>query len=257
MPPAIIASSVRSTGAVSPRASSSSSAEAGGNFGRAAEAAALHVRRGFAGSRPPSPAAPRRAPRRSGSIAPIAPSRARVSRRPLAHLLAAVLEGVDDRFHHHAEARHSAALVRREVGAAVEGHAVGVAEDRHRPAALAADRLHRLHVEGVDVGPLLAVDLDADEVLVHVGGGLGVLEGLALHHVAPVAGRVADREQDRPVELARAGQRLRSPRVPVDRVVAVLEQVGAGLLRQAVRHALTLPTGDIRGQLLGGRARRN
>ncbi len=87
----------------------------------------------------------------------------------------------------------------REVGAAVEGHALGVEEDGHRPAALAGHRLHRLHVEGVDVGALLAVDLDVDEVLVHVGGRLGVLEGLALHHVAPVAGRVADREQDRAV----------------------------------------------------------
>ena len=157
-------------------------------------------------------------------------------RRPLADFVALALEGVDDGFHHHAEARHAAALVGREVGAAVEGHALGVEEDGHRPAALAADRLHRLHVEGVDVGALLAVDLDVDEVLVHVGGGLGVLEGLALHHVAPVAGRVADREQDRAVLLAGPGERLLAPRVPVDRVLAVLEQVGAGLLGQAVGH---------------------
>ena len=37
-------------------------------------------------------------------------------------------------------------------------------EDGHRPAALAGHRLHRLHVDRVDVGALLAVDLDADEV---------------------------------------------------------------------------------------------
>ena len=62
---------------------------------------------------------------------------------------------------------------------------------------LAGHRLHGLHVDRVDVRALLAVDLDADEVLVHERRGLGVLEGLALHHVAPVAGGVADREQDR------------------------------------------------------------
>ncbi len=171
-----------------------------------------------------------------GSTRPIAPSRARVPARALADLVASALEGVDDRFHHHPEARHAAALVGREVGAAVEGHAVGVEEDGHRPAALAAHRLHRLHVDRVDVGALLAVDLDVDEVLVHVGGGLRVLEGLALHHVAPVAGRVADREQDRAVLLARPLQRLGAPGVPVDRVVAVLQQVRAGLLGEPVGH---------------------
>ncbi len=154
----------------------------------------------------------------------------------LADLLAFALEGGDHRFHHHPEARHAVAVVGREVGAAVERDALGVEEDGHRPAAAAGHRLHRLHVDRVDVGPLLAVDLDVDEVLVHVGGGLGVLEGLVLHHVAPVAGRVADREQDRPVLLPRTGQRLLAPRVPVDRVVTVLEQVRAGLLGEPVGH---------------------
>ena len=161
-------------------------------------------------------------------------------RRPRPQLVAPPLEGVDHRLHHHPEARHPAAVVGREVGAAVEGHPLGVAEDGHRPAAPPGHRLHRLHVEGVDVGALLAVDLDADEVLVHVGGGLRVLEGLALHHVAPVAGRVADREQDRAVLLASPGQRLGAPRVPVHRVLPVLEQVGTDLLRQAVGHEPSL-----------------
>ena len=64
--------------------------------------------------------------------------------------------------------------------------------------------LDRLDVDRVDVGALLAVDLDAHEVLVHQRGGLGVLERLALHDVAPVARRVADRDEQRPVLVARA-----------------------------------------------------
>ena len=47
------------------------------------------------------------------------------------------------------------------------GSAVGREEHRHRPAAAAGHRLHGLHVDGVDVGPLLAVDLHVDEQLVH------------------------------------------------------------------------------------------
>ena len=51
---------------------------------------------------------------------------------------------------------------RRKVRAAEERAAVGGQEHRHRPAA-GAERLERGHVDLVDVGPLLAVDLDADE----------------------------------------------------------------------------------------------
>ena len=63
-----------------------------------------------------------------------------------------------------------------------------------------------------------------------------VLERLALHHVAPVAGRVADREQDRPILLARAREGLLAPRVPVDGVVLVLEEVRRGLVCEPVGH---------------------
>ena len=117
----------------------------------------------------------------------------------------------------------------RPVGAGVERHALGREERVQRPAAVAGHRLDGVHVDRVDVGALLAVDLDADEVLVHQRRDLGVLEGLALHHVAPVAGGVADRDEDRLGLAARAPERLLAPRIPVDRVLRVLEQVGRGL----------------------------
>ena len=59
----------------------------------------------------------------------------------------------------------------REVRAGVEGLAVGRQEHGHRPAAAARHRDGRVHVERVDVRPLLAVDLDVDEVFVHHGRG--------------------------------------------------------------------------------------
>ena len=100
---------------------------------------------------------------------------------------------------------------RREVGAGEEGLAVGRQEHRVRPAARARDELGRAHVDLVDVGALLAVHLDADEALVELARDLGVGEALALHDVAPVAGRVADREEDR---LVLAGARGRRPPRP-------------------------------------------
>src|SRR5215217_5731892 len=54
--------------------------------------------------------------------------------------------------------------------------------------------------------------------------------------MAPVAGRVADGEQDRLVLTRCVTERLRPPRSPVDGIVLVLEEVGARFLGEAVRH---------------------
>ena len=153
-----------------------------------------------------------------------------------ADVVAALLPGVRHRLEHLAPARHAHALLGREVGAGVEGHLLGREEDVQRPAAGAGHGLAGLHVDRVEVRALLAVELHAHEQLVHQPRGFLVLEGLALHHVAPVAGGIADREQDRPVLLARASQGLLAPGMPVHRVVLVLEEVGRGLVGQAVRH---------------------
>ena len=165
----------------------------------------------------------------------------------VADLVAAGAPRLGDALQHLAEARHPVAGLGREVRAAVERHALGIDEHVQRPAALAGHRLHRSHVDRVHVGALLAVDLHRDEVLVHDRGRLGVLEGLVLHHVAPVAGGVADRDEQRLVLRPRARERLLAPRVPVDGVVLVLEEVGAGLVGEPVRHSrANYPSGPTR-----------
>ncbi len=143
--------------------------------------------------------------------------------------------GTGDLGEHGGEGGTPLHVVRRKVSAGEHGLELRRQEHGHRPAALAA--IHRDgggHVDLVEVGPLLAVHLDVDEVLVHQGGGRLVLEGLPLHDVAPVTGRVPDAEQDQLVLLARPLQRLLAPRIPVHRVVRVLQQIGAGLVDQPV-----------------------
>jgi len=130
--------------------------------------------------------------------------------------------------------RESVPRGRREVRSAVEGPTFGRQEDRHRPAAPTGHCLDGRHVELVDLGPLLAVDLDRHEVAVELGGRRLVLEALALHDVAPMAGGVADRQEDRLSLRARGRERGLSPRVPVDGIVGVLEQVRARLVGEAV-----------------------
>ena len=111
------------------------------------------------------------------------------------------------------------------------GRVIRAAEERlarrrekhgHGPASVARQRDDGVHVHRVDVRPLLAVDLDRDEALVHQRSGLLVLERLVRHDVTPVAGRVAHGEKDRSVFFTRARECLFSPRIPVHGLVGVL-----------------------------------
>ena len=124
-----------------------------------------------------------------------------------------------------------------EVRAAVEGPAVGRAEHRHRPAALPRHGLCRGHVDRVDVRTFLSVDLHVDEQFVHHRRGRGILERLVRHDVAPVTRRVADRQEHRLVLGPSPRERVVTPLVPVDGVVAVLAQVWAGRVGQPVHPA--------------------
>ncbi len=69
-------------------------------------------------------------------------------------------------------------------------------KDIHRPAAAASRRLHECHVNLVHVRPLLAVHLDADEMFVEIFADAPVLERFAFHDVAPVAGGIADAQEN-------------------------------------------------------------
>ena len=142
--------------------------------------------------------------------------------------------GLVDRLHHLDEARAAVARLARKVGAAPERLAVRRQEHGQRPAALLAHRRQRRHVDLVDVRPLLAIHLDIDEQTVHDGGDIVVLEAFVRHDMAPVAGGVADREQDRPVQRLCFGQRGRRPGPPMHRIAAVLLQIGAGFFGKQV-----------------------
>src|SRR5207253_1281628 len=58
---------------------------------------------------------------------------------------------------------------RRKVGAAIERLEIRRQPDTHGPPAGAGGRLHERHVDAIDVGTLLAIDLDRDEALVDHG----------------------------------------------------------------------------------------
>ena len=154
----------------------------------------------------------------------------------LLDLLVLLLVGLGHAQEHLGKSRHAVPRRRGKVGPSPERLLIGRQKDGQRPAAAPPhEGLRGLLVNVVEVGAFLPVHFDVDEVLVHDLGDVRVLEGLPLHHVAPVASRVADREQNRLVLSLGAGQGLLAPGVPVHRVVGVLPEIGARLVDEAVR----------------------
>ncbi len=103
----------------------------------------------------------------------------------------------------------------------------------------------RLHVQLVEIGTLLTIHLDADEVFVEQLRDRFVLETLSLHDVAPMTGGVADREKDRFVLLPGQIQSLLAPRPPVHWVMSMLQEIRTGLVGEAIRHGL-VPVGGMK-----------
>ena len=147
------------------------------------------------------------------------------------------LPGIAQRHDQAREPGSSITVLRRKVGPTEERLPLRRQEDRQRPSAGLPHHLHDFLVDVVDVGPLLPVDLDIDKALVQQARGLRVLEGLVGHYVAPVTGRISDRQVNRQVPLASALERLRAPRIPVDRIVRVLLQIGGRFPGQPIGHA--------------------
>jgi len=145
-----------------------------------------------------------------------------------------VRPGFRDAIEHREKSRTPEGIVRREVGAADKGLEVRREPHAHRPAASARGGLHEGHINAVHVGAFLAVHLDVHEMVVHEGSDFRVFKGFALHHMAPVAGRVADGEEDRLVFRAGLCERLFAPRIPVHRIVGVLEEIRRFFFREPV-----------------------
>ena len=124
----------------------------------------------------------------------------------------------------------------REVRPAEERFTPRGHEDRQRPAPALPHHLSHFLVDVIDVGALLAVDLDVDKTLVHDAGDVWVLERLVRHDVAPMARGVPNRQVDGLVLLSGSVKCLFSPRIPIDRVLGVLPEIRGRFLSQSIRH---------------------
>ena len=126
----------------------------------------------------------------------------------------------------------------REISSAPERLRLRRQEDRQRPSALFAQGRERRHIDLIDIRPLLAIHLDIDEETVHDLRDFRVLEALMGHHMAPVAGGITDRKQDRLLELGGFRQRSRMPGAPVNGIRGMLPEVRTRLVGEQVARRL-------------------
>ena len=148
------------------------------------------------------------------------------------------------------ERRQPVARLLRKVGSSEERPLIVVCEEHGERPAAAALREHLLRhlVDAVDVGTLLAVDFDVDEVLVEKARGGLVFEALFLEDATPVAGKIAYAQVNRLLLCSRSLERRAPPRIPLHGIVSVLAQIGAGLSREMVsvlRHAVSIGMLDL------------
>ena len=85
----------------------------------------------------------------------------------------------------------------RNVGGRKEGAPLRRHDDGQRPSPAPGHYLADPHVNPVDIRPLLAIHLDANESPVQKRGCLFILEGFVGHDMAPMAGGISDRQEDR------------------------------------------------------------
>src|SRR5438552_14506064 len=129
-------------------------------------------------------------------------------------LLTTLLTGYNYLLQHLIKTGPDMLVLRRPIRADIKRLQIWCQEYVQRPATLPGHGLNEGHVDFIDIGPFFAIDLDAHTMLVQIISHFLALEGFALHHVAPVAGRVADAQENRVVFAPGLGESLLSPRIP-------------------------------------------
>src|SRR5262245_26314615 len=79
-----------------------------------------------------------------------------------------------------------------------------------------------------------SIDLDADEGVIKYFCYFWIFKGLLFHHVAPVTGSVTDRQEDGLLKVLCCFERFNAPRIPVNRVMGVLQQIGRLFVDQSI-----------------------
>ena len=126
--------------------------------------------------------------------------------------------------------------VQGQVGTGPNGATVGQDNEVEGPSAVAVHGQCGLHVDLVHVRSFLAVNFDVYKQIVHERSGFGVFKTFVGHYVAPVTRRVPNRKKYWLAGSSGESKRIFSPRIPIDRIVAMLAKVRADFVTEAIGH---------------------
>ena len=104
----------------------------------------------------------------------------------------------------------------------------------HGPSPPARNHMAGRHINSIDIRTLFPIHFDADKCLVQGRGCLGIFKRFFFHDMTPVAGGISDRQKNGLLGCFGKGKGGIPPRVPVYRIVGMLQQIGTFFVNQAV-----------------------
>ncbi|MCG3771005.1 MAG: hypothetical protein JW384_02185 [Nitrosomonadaceae bacterium] len=119
-----------------------------------------------------------------------------------------------------------------------------------RPPAASGHCLAHSHIEMVDIRPLLTVHFNRNKVLVQLCSNFLIFERFALHDVTPVASGIADGKEYRLILICGLDERFLPPRIPIDRVVGMLQQIRGFFMDQTILFVLSFIKNFLHGKHL-------
>ena len=105
----------------------------------------------------------------------------------LGNLFVILFPGCRNFLEHFLKTRLTKAVFRREISPADKRLEIWGQPDTHGPAAAAGGRLHKSHVNPIDIGPFFTIDFNVHEFAIHDRGYFLAFEGFVRHDVTPVA----------------------------------------------------------------------
>src|SRR3954454_8191184 len=125
-----------------------------------------------------------------------------------------VLPRMSELLEDRAEAGTPISRIRREVGASKKRFQLRSEPDRHRPSAAPCGCLNEEHVDPINVGPFLTIHFDGHIITIQYLSNALVLKGFVCHDMTPVASRIANRQENRLIFVARLIESRFPPRQP-------------------------------------------
>src|SRR5450755_3079984 len=109
-------------------------------------------------------------------------------------------------------------IYRREIGSSVKWFSFRSKKNVEWPASVAGNCLHSIHVNMIQVGSFLSVNLDIYKMPVHEDGSVRILKTLPFHHMTPMTCGVPNAHEHGFIFFPGFLNGFISPRIPVYRV---------------------------------------